>query len=98
MKYSGSSASRSVLSKAYVKSVGEQQPYTNRLIQTKVGKIMKGDHTFRVAFTSTQYFDRVYEALFTVMNGKGEIMGYWLCQSKSLEELSEELKQVDILM
>lgn len=39
-------------------------------------------------------YQRVYEAMYSMMNEKGQVIGYWMTTSKSLGEISDELKAV----
>jgi hypothetical protein len=60
-------------------------------MMTLKGRILKGDHTFKIAKIPFQLMEKVFEASYSVMNEFGQIIGYWMTVSRSLNELREEL-------
>lgn len=64
-------------------------------IRSLRGDILSGDHTFKVAKVPCSNYERVFEAMFSVMNEKGQIIGYWMTCSKSLREIRPELEKVN---
>lgn len=58
------------------------------------GDILSGDHTFKIAKVPCSNFERIFDAMFSVMNEFGQIVGYWMVCSKSLKEIMPELTAI----
>jgi hypothetical protein len=81
-----------VLKKAYAWTSEKKSVLKTRAIMQTTGTILCGDHTFSVAKVPFQDHQRIFEAMFSVMNEHGQVIGYYMTNSKSLEEIRPELK------
>ncbi len=56
----------------------------------------KGDQTFKVAKISKEDNAQVFMGLYSVMNEKNQVIGFWLMTTKSLYEISAPMKKVPL--
>jgi hypothetical protein len=59
------------------------------------GRILKCDHTFKMAKIIKVNRDKPFAALFSVMNEFNEIVGFWLASTKKISELRSALEQIN---
>lgn len=58
-------------------------------------RTLAGDHTFRAAkYIRQQGGAKAYEAVYTVMNELGQVVGQWFVHTKSLCEVEESLRKL----
>lgn len=72
----------------------ESTDLKTRYIASLTGSVLCGDHTFKVAKVPHANFERVFEAMFAILNEFGQVIGYWMVCSKSLTEIEPELMKV----
>ncbi|KAI3645112.1 hypothetical protein MP228_011276 [Amoeboaphelidium protococcarum] len=58
------------------------------------GDILCGDHTFAIAAVPSCGGGRLYEAMYTVMNEKSQVLGYYFTNSTALKDIKCELKDI----
>lgn len=58
------------------------------------GRVLSGDHTFAVAKVPVGNSLKIFEAMFSLMNEYGEIIGYWMVPNTSLHEVKSDLEAV----
>lgn len=64
------------------------------MLTNDLGKILRGDHTFAIAKVPTSKYERIYDALYCLMNEYGQIIGFWMTFSKNMEELRPHMEKV----
>lgn len=58
------------------------------------GDVLCGDHSRKTAKFIRLKGVRIFKALYTLMNGYGQVVGIWFCMTESMEELQPLLKNV----
>lgn len=96
--WNGMIPSRQFLSTLYMELADVSYAAKNQLMQSITGRILCGDHTFKIAKIPTLGYQRVFEAMYTVMNEYGQILGFWMVQSKSMNDLKDEFDAVSLLL
>jgi hypothetical protein len=76
-----------------------EQSYSlkNKFLQTIIGKILKGDHTFDIANIPTEEFEKIFSGMYTIMNEYNMILGYWMLPSKELDDIRGPLSEVCVI-
>ena len=85
--------SRQFLSKCYLNGTEKSEEAESRLMMSLRGEILRGDHTFAIAKMPQHQRHQLYEAMYTIMNEDGAIIGYWSTQSKSYVELERSFSK-----
>jgi len=90
-EYGGSCFSVSYLVMAFIETVESYLDYYSRKIQMIDGLHLKCDHSFKITKRICMDGERVFEAMFTIMNEYGQIVAYWLTEGSDLKEVRENL-------
>ena len=61
-------------------------------MQMTTCKIICADHTFKIRKGIIHHGRRVFEALFSIMNEKGQIVTYWLVPSTKMGAIESEME------
>jgi hypothetical protein len=92
--WKGSVPTTDVLKRAFVLHSAETEELKNWSMMSLTGTILRGDHTFKVAKVPFQDHQRIFQAMYSLMNEYGQILGYWMVNCKSLNEIKKELEMV----
>ena len=92
--YSGKTPSGSYLLAVSLAYHRFRRPTLISRMMMVTGRILKGDMSHKVPKKIRA--DRLgqFTALFTLMNENTEILGYWFCRTKSVEQLETDFKKV----
>lgn len=85
---------RKTLINCYKKFRSEKLAMERKIQLSIGGRILRIDHTFKVAKLCKIKGQYVFKAVFEVMNEHNEIVAYWLTTSKSVPEMKLELEKV----
>ena len=72
----------------------ERRPFYSKDMIMIEGAILCGDHSFKAVKLVYHKKQKIFEGLFTLMNGKGEIVGFWMTENTSLKCIEEQLRGV----
>jgi hypothetical protein len=92
--YRGQTPSVYILKRAFVGVMNKSSDIKTRSIMSLKGNILCGDHTFKVAKVPFSGHQRMFEAMWSMLNEHGQVVGYWMVSTKSLWELETELRTV----
>jgi hypothetical protein len=97
MGYRGQIPTVYALKLAFVRKMNESHEFKTRSLMSLTGTILCGDHTFKVAKVPFSGHQRMFEAMYSMMNEHGQVVAYWMTSSKSLWEIETELRTVRFL-
>ena len=73
-----------------------RRPTLIRRLMMVTGTILKGDMSFKLAKKIRCDRTGQYVCVFSIMNEHGEVLAYFFCRSKSLRDLTAELKMMQL--
>lgn len=82
------------LSNIYAALVGRDQDVKAKMMMRIKGDVLCGDHTFAIAGTVSDQKQKLFEAMFTVMNENSQVLSYYLTSSTSLKEIEKPLRKL----
>jgi hypothetical protein len=56
-----------------------------------VGEVLKGDHTYKIAKQPSINATTPFKGMFSVLNEVGQVLGYSMTNSDSLDEIKDNL-------
>lgn len=92
--YRGQVPSQYILKRTFIQKQAKSATLKTRSVMGLTGKILCGDHTFQVAKVPFAGHQRMFEAMYSIMNEHGQVIGYWMTSTKSLTEIKVELQTV----
>ena len=71
-----------------------RRPWLVSRLMMITGAILKGDMSFKMAKKIWADGRGQFESIYTLMNEYGQVLGYWFCRNKSVQQLEPELKNI----
>ena len=60
------------------------------MMQVKAA-ILSGDHSFKITKLIYNSSNKAFEGLYTMMNGEGQVVAWWLVQSSNFDQIKPNL-------
>jgi len=93
-QYGGFIPSLSWTLKVAVEDIESRREFHIRHLQMVDGIVLGGDHSHKVAKLVFISGTRGFSGLYTLMNGYGQVVGFWFTHSTNLKELEDVLRGV----
>ena len=71
-----------------------RRPWLVSRMMMITGTILKGDMSFKMAKKIWADGGGQFESIYTLMNEYGQVLGYWFCRNKSVQQLQPEMQKI----
>jgi hypothetical protein len=83
-----------VIRMVYVDEVRRIEPLFHSYMKQLKGTVLKCDHTFKVCNYVRVQYEQTITTMLTFQNEHSEVLAYYLWNTKSMKDLTEEIKLV----